>query len=116
MPVKLLLEVGLGIDGSTECAHWDSEFSAAKCADCNDGRRTEPLDDSEIALFRRVVLLNHRTEEFNLLGLHSIYAPDHVDSDCPFRSRAGFFFLAARCFLIAALARAIVVRGKLNFF
>lgn len=33
-----------------------------------------------------------------------------------FSFRARFFLLAARCFLTAALARAIVVRRKLVFF
>ena len=52
--VKLLLEVGLGIDGSTERAHRDFEFPAAKCADRNGGGRTQPLNDSKIALFQRL--------------------------------------------------------------
>jgi hypothetical protein len=61
VPIKLLLEIGLGVHGSTERAHRDFEFPAAKCADCDDRGRAKPLDDSQIALFRRVVLLNHRT-------------------------------------------------------
>ena len=61
VPIKLLLEIGLGVDGSTERAHRDLEFPAAKCADCDDRGRAKPFDDSKIALFRRVVLLNHRT-------------------------------------------------------
>jgi hypothetical protein len=60
VPIKLFLEIGLGVDGSTECAHRDLEFPAAKCADCDDRGRAKPLHDSKIALFRRVVLLNHR--------------------------------------------------------
>ena len=32
VPIKLLLEIGLGVDGSTERAHRDLEFPAAKCA------------------------------------------------------------------------------------
>jgi hypothetical protein len=73
VPLKLLLEVGLGIDGSTERAHRDFEFPGAKIADCNDGGRTKPLHDSKIALFRRVVLLNHRTESLTDPEVHSIY-------------------------------------------
>jgi hypothetical protein len=61
VPIKLLLEIGLGVDGSTEHAHRDLEFPAAKCADCDDRGRAKPLDDSKIAVFRRVVLLDHRT-------------------------------------------------------
>ena len=61
VPIKLLLEIGLGVDGSTERAHRDLEFPATKCADCDDRGRAKPLDDSKIALLRRVVLLNHRT-------------------------------------------------------
>jgi hypothetical protein len=36
--------------------------------------------------------------------------------DCLFDCERAFFFLAARCLLTAALARAIVVRPKLIFF
>ena len=36
VPIKLLLEIGLGVDGSTERTHRDFEFPAAKCADCDD--------------------------------------------------------------------------------
>jgi len=61
VPIKLLLEIGLGVDGATERAHRDLEFPAAKCADCDDRGRAKPFDDSKIALFLRVVLLNHRT-------------------------------------------------------
>src|SRR6267143_6904757 len=71
VPIKLLLEVRLGIDGSTECAHRGFEFPATNCADCNDGGRTEPLGDSKVALFRCVVLLNHRTESLTCRGSHS---------------------------------------------
>jgi len=71
VPIKLLLEVRLGIDGSTECAHRGFEFPATNCADCNDGGRTEPLGDSKVALFRCVVLLNHRTESLTCPGSHS---------------------------------------------
>jgi len=66
VPVKLLLEVGLGIDSSTERAHRYFEFPAAECADRNDRGRAKPLDDSKNALFRRVVLLYHGTGEFNV--------------------------------------------------
>ena len=62
MSVKLLLEVGLGVDGSTQSTHRSFEFPAATCADCNDGRRAEPLDDSKIALSQEVVPLNHDDE------------------------------------------------------
>lgn len=48
VPIKLLLEIGLGVDGSTERAHRDLEFPAAKCADCDDRGRAKPLDDSKI--------------------------------------------------------------------
>ena len=72
MPVELLLEVGLGIDGSTEGAHRDLEFPAAECAGRNDGGRAKPLDDSKIAPFRRVVLLCHRTESLTFPEVHSI--------------------------------------------
>src|SRR5260370_36026427 len=61
VPIKLLLEIGLGVDGSTERAHRDLEFPAAKCEDCDDRGRAKPLDDSKIALFRRAVLRHHRT-------------------------------------------------------
>ena len=61
VPIKLLLEIGLGVDGSTERAHRDLEFPATKCADCDDRGRAKPFDDSKIALFRRVVIVNHRT-------------------------------------------------------
>lgn len=61
VPIKLLLEIGLGVDRSTERTHWDFEFPAAQCADCDDRGRAKPLDNSKTALFRRVVLLNHRT-------------------------------------------------------
>ena len=61
VPIKLLLEIGLGVDRSTERTHWDFDFPAAQCADCDDRGRAKPLDNSKIAFFRRVVLLNHRT-------------------------------------------------------
>ena len=61
VPIKLLLEIGLGVDGSTERTHRDFEFPAAKCADCDDRGRAKPLDNSKTALFRGVVLRNHRT-------------------------------------------------------
>jgi hypothetical protein len=64
--------VGLGIDGSTEGAHRDFEFPAAECADRNDRGRAKPLDDSKIALLRRVVLLCHRTESLMFPEVHSI--------------------------------------------
>lgn len=70
--VELLLEVGLGIDGSTEGAHRDFEFPAAEVADRNGRGRAKPLDDSKIALFRRFVLLRHRTESLTFPEVHSI--------------------------------------------
>jgi hypothetical protein len=67
VPIKLLLEIGLGVDGSTERTHRDLEFPTAKCADCDDRGRAKPFDDSKIALFRRLVHLNHRTREFGCI-------------------------------------------------
>ena len=61
VPIKLFLEMGLGVDGSTERAHRHLEFPAAKCADGDERGRAKLFDDSKIALFLRVVLLNHRT-------------------------------------------------------
>ena len=50
VPIKLFLEMGLGVDGSTERAHRHLEFPAAKCADCDDRGRAKPFDDSNAAL------------------------------------------------------------------
>jgi hypothetical protein len=66
VPIKLLLEIGLGVDCSAQRAHRDLKFPAAKCADCDDRGRAKPFDDSKIALFRRLVHLNHRTCEFGV--------------------------------------------------
>jgi len=49
--VKLLLEVGLGIDGSTERAHRDFEFPAAKCADRNGGGKLSHLTTLRLRCF-----------------------------------------------------------------
>ena len=92
MPIKLLLEIGLGVDRSTERTHWDFDFPAAQRADCDDRGRAKPLDNSKIAFFPVPLVLDRLFD----------------------RERA-FFFLAARCLLTAALARAIVVRPKLIF-
>ena len=61
VPIELLLEIGLGVDGSTAPTHRDFEFPGCKCADCDDRSRAKPLDNSKTALFRRVVLRNQRT-------------------------------------------------------
>ena len=51
VPIKLLLEIGLGVDRSTERTHWDFDFPGAQCADCDDRGRAKPLDNSKIAFF-----------------------------------------------------------------
>jgi hypothetical protein len=62
VPAELLLDVCLGVDRCAERAHRDLEFAVAECADCNHRRRTKPLDDLQIARFRKVVLVYHRNE------------------------------------------------------
>ena len=56
MSVKLLLEVGLRIARSRECAHGDFEFPVAERANCNYRCHVEPFDDSKMALRLWIVL------------------------------------------------------------
>ena len=72
VPIKLFLEMGLGVDGSTERAHRHLEFPAAKCADCDDRVELSHLTTLRLRFFGELFFSTTGLESLAYPGMQSI--------------------------------------------
>ena len=72
VPIKLLLEIGLGVDGSTERAHRDFEFPAANVQTATTGVELSHLTTLRLRFFGDLFISTIGVPSLAYPAMHSI--------------------------------------------